>query len=350
MNTLRIPMLATVGLGIYTSKVYYESHMNQELYRTTHKYKLNFSPGSADEILLDSIKTGDIVMFSRRWYKYHVPQALYILAYQKLFNTEYDHIGICVCDKYGEPSILENTFWGGFKLRPFNERIVHSRSHTISIIMLNPRDAPEVEAGPAHRTGPRPARNKLAPTETRNEALRKEVSLAVQDGKKEQALGDVYGGAMAEVYSLIAGVRYAFGDMKKKGGQGHNTDSGSACYNIRLLQTVFERMGLTLLLRTRITNNKNNKSAGTHKECFTCRQLIEHSVHLQDNYDGIEKGSESKDVSGLGRGGKGRGGESNKSNDHEYDQDHDDDYDHDPKGNNPQTRFLSSKTILVRMN
>jgi len=253
---------SAAAIAGYTGKVAYENSAQQELFKTSQKYRLNFSPGSADEILLDGLKTGDILLFSRRWYHYHIPQALYIIAYQLLFDTEYDHIGICVCDKYGEPSVFENTFLSGMKSRPFNERIVHSKAHQISLIMLQPReDIPVVDNVPAHRSGPRPARSKIVPTEVRNAALRRDVEEAVAmsshtpakvpslasepssasattnssspaaPGSAGAALASLGSGLVAEVAAMLM--------LMLPGG-------GGGCYNVRLLQAVYAGLGITL--------------------------------------------------------------------------------------------------------
>lgn len=229
---------ATAAIGGYTGQVAWSTSSHQHLLQTTQKHRLQFSPGSADEILLDTLKTGDILLFSRRWYYYHLPQALYILIYQNVFDTEYDHVGICVCDKYGEPAILENTFWGGFKLRPFNERIVHSRSHQISLLTLQPRedDVPK-DLIPAHRTGPRPLRSKLVPAEVRNAALRADVESLLKMHKtaeqvfekpeRVEKLSTLSGGGLSEICALLL---------------------GDGCYNMQLLRAVYKAMGLDVEL------------------------------------------------------------------------------------------------------
>ena len=79
------------AIGGYTGKVVYEQRQHyRHLQDKDNKWKLKFGPGSADELLQDSLKTGDILLFSRKWYYYHLPEAIYIKAYQTLFNTEYN--------------------------------------------------------------------------------------------------------------------------------------------------------------------------------------------------------------------------------------------------------------------
>jgi hypothetical protein len=99
-----------------------------------------FSPGSADDTLNEKLKTGDIIVFSRRWYHYHLPQAVFIKLYQLIHDTSYDHLGVIVCDKYGTPYLFEHTFFGGHRVRPFEPRILYSRAHQITAVMIMPRD------------------------------------------------------------------------------------------------------------------------------------------------------------------------------------------------------------------
>ena len=100
------------------------------------KLEPSFKTGSADEILVQSAQTGDIIMFSRTWYKYHIPVSFMIYTYKYIFNAEFDHGGIIITDTVGVPRVLENTPFGGLKFRPLEERIRHSDSAHIVVIPL----------------------------------------------------------------------------------------------------------------------------------------------------------------------------------------------------------------------
>ena len=123
-----------MGASIYTGVISYNT--------ISHRRSVdpNFSSGSADDMLNDKLQTGDVILFSRRWYRYHLPQALSIKLYQMVHDTSYDHLGIIVCDKYGTPYLFEQTFFGGYRVRLFEPRIMCSRAHQITAIMLMPRE------------------------------------------------------------------------------------------------------------------------------------------------------------------------------------------------------------------
>ena len=243
------------AIGGYTGKVVYEQRQHyRHLQDKDNKWKLKFGPGSADELLQDSLKTGDILLFSRKWYHYHLPEAIYIKAYQTLFDTEYDHAGVCVCDKYGEPSILESTFWGGYKLRPFSERIAYSRAYQISLVMLNPRDAPELEKDAPHIMGkPRPPRTKIASSEARNEQLRKNAQKATQPQSPSSSFGP--SGLQSGAVSTLVSAIMPFASAPK------------ACHNVQLVQAVYSGTGLHLNRTEWQTKHKQG-------EILTCRNLL----------------------------------------------------------------------------
>ena len=66
-------------------------------------------------------------------------KALAIKLYQLIHDTPYDHIGVIVTDKYGEPYLFEQTFFHGYRIRPFETRILYSRANQITALMLMPR-------------------------------------------------------------------------------------------------------------------------------------------------------------------------------------------------------------------
>lgn len=99
------------------------------------KREPEFRAGSADELLADNLSAGDVVMFRRTWYKYHIPVALMIKVQQALYECEFDHSGVIVM-LLGVPYILERTPFGGIVCRPFEERVRNSSSAHIVVIPL----------------------------------------------------------------------------------------------------------------------------------------------------------------------------------------------------------------------
>jgi len=133
------PLLGLCGGAalLYTGQVEF---YNYEARREAAERK-TFSPNSGDVVLMNGLATGDLVLFSRRWYRYHLPEALSIKLHQMRHATEFDHVGVVVCDKFGVPSVFESTYFSGAKLRPFEARILHSKAQQILVLPLVPRDA-----------------------------------------------------------------------------------------------------------------------------------------------------------------------------------------------------------------
>lgn len=104
-----------------------------ELFRIRSRIDPAFSVGSADEFLTNSLSTGDIVMFSRCFYQYHLPVALVIRMRQLINESEFDHSGVIVM-KAGVPYVIERTPFQGIKCRPFEERVRRSLSTHIVVI------------------------------------------------------------------------------------------------------------------------------------------------------------------------------------------------------------------------
>ena len=94
---------------------------------------------STDDMIFDNLNTGDIILFRRKWYCYHIPTALVILLSQTFQKYEYDHCGVIVQDKYGVPFIFENTPRLGYRLSRLDERIHFSKSSQITVIPMLPR-------------------------------------------------------------------------------------------------------------------------------------------------------------------------------------------------------------------
>jgi hypothetical protein len=92
-----------------------------------------FAVGTADDILANQLETGDIILFSRRSYQYHLPVAVLIKLRQLLYDSPIDHGGVIVV-KEGIPYVMERCPFKGVQARPFEERIRRSRSADIMVI------------------------------------------------------------------------------------------------------------------------------------------------------------------------------------------------------------------------
>jgi len=119
----------------YSAQVEYFSRV-----RTAAATGARFSPNSGDEIIKNGLQTGDLVFFSRRWYRYHIFEALCIKVTQLLYDSPFDHVGVIVCDQWGTPQVFENRFFKGEVLRPFESRVLHSKAHSVVVVPLLPRN------------------------------------------------------------------------------------------------------------------------------------------------------------------------------------------------------------------
>lgn len=120
--------------GGYTSFVEY-----CRINRRTHGINTEFPIGSADNMVMDGLQTGDIVLYSRRWYHHHIPLACLIKLYQLIYDCEFDKCGIIVDGQYGIPNVLELSN-NGISVNPFPSTILNSLAHQIVIIPVEPRD------------------------------------------------------------------------------------------------------------------------------------------------------------------------------------------------------------------
>eukprot|EP01036_Dinobryon_divergens_P022717 gene22717-31000_t len=98
----------------------------------------SFQVGSADFLVMDNLNTGDVMLFSRKWYNYHIPTAAMILIYKYAYRAEFDHGAIVIVDTSGVAKVLERTPFGGITYRPFDTRIIRSKSEQIILIPVTP--------------------------------------------------------------------------------------------------------------------------------------------------------------------------------------------------------------------
>ncbi|CAN0039485.1 unnamed protein product [Scytosiphon promiscuus] len=106
---------------------------------------VRFSIGSADDVLAEELKTGDVLLFSRRWTQMLPGGAALTALKQRVFDTRFDHAGVVVADRFGTPHVAEVTYTG-IKLRRFDERILRSKCNEIMLIPVNHKCSEESRA------------------------------------------------------------------------------------------------------------------------------------------------------------------------------------------------------------
>ena len=91
--------------------------------------------GSSDQLITDSLRAGDLVLFKRRWNDYPFPEAVAIKLYQTVYSAQFDHCAVVVQNDYGEPFLLElrDSLTGpGISLMPFETRVkCNYRDHIV---------------------------------------------------------------------------------------------------------------------------------------------------------------------------------------------------------------------------
>ena len=97
-----------------------------------------FYPGSVEEIMKDSLETGDVILFHRIWYNYHLPYASGLGLYRRFSGGHYDLAGVVVQDRLGEPYLLESSS-GGVQLRRFEERMLKTKAREAVCCPIRPR-------------------------------------------------------------------------------------------------------------------------------------------------------------------------------------------------------------------
>lgn len=124
--------LSSLTVAAYTGFVATSDYMHYKSIKTNSFFK-----GTADDMIMDGLQSGDIICFSRRWYHFHIPTAIMIQFYQQ-FIGEYDHCGVIVHNKYGIPFVFEKTAWGAH-LIPFDRCILQTRARQVILVPLTPR-------------------------------------------------------------------------------------------------------------------------------------------------------------------------------------------------------------------
>lgn len=105
----------------------------------------SFYVGSTNDMIADGLQTGDIVLFSGNCMLMKPWAAMICMATKSICNSQYSQCGVVVVDRLGVPQVLEATH-SGCKLRPYDQRVLHSHSHAIAIKPLKVERTPEMIA------------------------------------------------------------------------------------------------------------------------------------------------------------------------------------------------------------
>ena len=101
-------------------------------------FSLRFSPGSEDEWLAGTLRTGDLLLFSRDCVLYGACGAA-ACSLRQLVSGPYDHAAVVVLLRH-EPHLLERSP-SGVRLRPFAARLRSSRARSVLLRRAEPNSS-----------------------------------------------------------------------------------------------------------------------------------------------------------------------------------------------------------------
>ncbi len=142
-KVLKVVAFPSVLLLGHSGYVFYQRELRNDRIQLqkNNPFLNDFRVGTMDDIIMDHLQTGDIILFKRKWYMHYFPVAIALVCYRVLFQCDYDHIGIVLIDKTtGKTYVLENTLFNGVRNRLFSDRISYSQASMITLVPLVPRE------------------------------------------------------------------------------------------------------------------------------------------------------------------------------------------------------------------
>lgn len=133
-------------LGGHSAFVYYH---NSNIAKKAQS-EVDFRPGSTNDMMLDFMNSGDIILVRRKWYYNYFPVAVSILLYRAVTQSEFDHLGVVALDKLGNPWIIENTPFEGMKCSKLADQLKGSSSEIMTLVPLMPRPEKPVTIEKVH--------------------------------------------------------------------------------------------------------------------------------------------------------------------------------------------------------
>ncbi|ETW01393.1 hypothetical protein, variant [Aphanomyces invadans] len=105
-----------------------------------------FNTGSMDDIMSDTLQTGDIVLFRRNCAFMQPADALscFLADHVPSWQGPYNHCGFIYVNHIGDKFVVEETY-SGVKCRPYSARIITSLSTDIVVVPLRVKRTPEMQ-------------------------------------------------------------------------------------------------------------------------------------------------------------------------------------------------------------
>lgn len=132
---IRAASWITIPLVTLVSTISYIEY-NKQVSIQSNYYE--FFPGSTDEILSHTLKTGDLLLFNHRIIDTKLTKIFLNILNKFINKSSYDHIGVVIYDDINErPMVLEYGY-NGIRLTNYDERILLSRCNEIDLKRLSP--------------------------------------------------------------------------------------------------------------------------------------------------------------------------------------------------------------------
>jgi len=132
----KVKLALSVSSFVAMTVGHYTSVLNTRLNKVGDKM---FRQGDADDVISDSLKSGDLLLMRRRnIYNYDFLSGIVITLNRMIYSLDFDHVGVIVLDNNGKPYVFELSIQGK-RLRPYSDRILNSFSDQIVLLPLNCR-------------------------------------------------------------------------------------------------------------------------------------------------------------------------------------------------------------------
>ncbi|TDH71625.1 hypothetical protein CCR75_003540 [Bremia lactucae] len=113
---------------------------NASLMRARHQShgerNFQFITGTMNDIIMETLETGDLVFFQRKLTALQPLAALHTWIMRKHLRSRFDHCGWIYVDRLGRKYIVEETL-NKVQCRPYSARILTSQATEISVLTLN---------------------------------------------------------------------------------------------------------------------------------------------------------------------------------------------------------------------
>lgn len=128
--------LAIFGLKYSHLRSYDQQIESESLIGPPAEYRV----GGIFDRISDSLKSGDIVLIERKWYRQYFWVAMDDALRRHWRGSSSDQLGVIVTDQFGQAYVIEAGFMSRPKMTPFIKWLRMSDDERIELLQLIPRD------------------------------------------------------------------------------------------------------------------------------------------------------------------------------------------------------------------